>query len=283
MFQIIHILTNFFAKILRLFVDTTVLESWKPIHLCWWFEKHNKPIPKYFIGAAGGWQTPSVTTTSATSTGISTIYCVGSNTDPHPEDRPVSARGFVWIQGTGTPTTSDNVVTVGTVGDGSFNATISDLNFNTLYSIRAYATNFAGTAYGDTITETTDSGDDLTKDLSDTITFSDNTTRERGLTKSLSDSLMFSDEFNRESIFERIIDDSINFSDVFNRESEYFRTQNDSLTFSDNTLRETSLVKQLSDMITFSDEWSSRKRPPIGLIYRKGNERIGYKDSNKAM
>jgi len=25
-------------------------KAWKPIHLCWWFEKHNLPIPPYLIG-----------------------------------------------------------------------------------------------------------------------------------------------------------------------------------------------------------------------------------------
>ena len=28
------------------------LLAWKPIHLCWWFKRHNLPIPKYFIGGA---------------------------------------------------------------------------------------------------------------------------------------------------------------------------------------------------------------------------------------
>jgi hypothetical protein len=28
------------------------LKTWKPIHLCWWFEKHSWKIPKYFIGGA---------------------------------------------------------------------------------------------------------------------------------------------------------------------------------------------------------------------------------------
>ena len=26
------------------------LRNWKPIHLCWWFRKHNLPIPPLFIG-----------------------------------------------------------------------------------------------------------------------------------------------------------------------------------------------------------------------------------------
>ena len=25
-------------------------KKWKPIHWCWWFEKHGLPIPRYLIG-----------------------------------------------------------------------------------------------------------------------------------------------------------------------------------------------------------------------------------------
>ena len=28
------------------------LKEWKPIHLCWWFEKHGWKVPKYLIGGA---------------------------------------------------------------------------------------------------------------------------------------------------------------------------------------------------------------------------------------
>mgnify|MGYP000008085863 CR=1 FL=1 len=28
-------------------------KAWKPIHLCWWFEKHGLPIPPYLIGGSG--------------------------------------------------------------------------------------------------------------------------------------------------------------------------------------------------------------------------------------
>ena len=38
----------FFFTNLRSYHDR--LKGWKPIHLCWWFKKHNLPIPPYFIG-----------------------------------------------------------------------------------------------------------------------------------------------------------------------------------------------------------------------------------------
>ncbi|KPL05613.1 hypothetical protein AMJ85_11590, partial [candidate division BRC1 bacterium SM23_51] len=28
------------------------LREWKPIHLCWWFEKHGWPVPPYFVGTS---------------------------------------------------------------------------------------------------------------------------------------------------------------------------------------------------------------------------------------
>jgi len=31
------------------------LRHWKPIHLCWWFEKHGWKVPKYFIGATSNY------------------------------------------------------------------------------------------------------------------------------------------------------------------------------------------------------------------------------------
>lgn len=58
----------------------------------------------------------------------------------------VTERGICW--GTdANPTLSDSHVAAGT-GTGSFSATMSDLQANTTYHVRAYATNSAGTAYG---------------------------------------------------------------------------------------------------------------------------------------
>lgn len=51
--NIINTLTLAIHFIVQLFVDEEVLLKYKPIHLCWWFEKHGLSIPKYFIGAPG--------------------------------------------------------------------------------------------------------------------------------------------------------------------------------------------------------------------------------------
>jgi uncharacterized protein (TIGR02145 family) len=58
----------------------------------------------------------------------------------------VSARGIVWGT-TANPTLSSNVLSIGN-GTGSFSGNLSGLSPNTIYYIRAYATNSAGTAYG---------------------------------------------------------------------------------------------------------------------------------------
>ncbi len=58
----------------------------------------------------------------------------------------VSNRGIVWGI-TANPTLSSNVLALGN-GTGSFSSTLSGLSPNTIYYIRAYATNGAGTAYG---------------------------------------------------------------------------------------------------------------------------------------
>jgi uncharacterized protein (TIGR02145 family) len=66
---------------------------------------------------------------------------------------PISSRGLCWSNSQ-NPTIEDNLTTEGT-GIGIFRSIASGLNPNTEYYIRAYATNTAGTGYGDTISFTT--------------------------------------------------------------------------------------------------------------------------------
>lgn len=65
----------------------------------------------------------------------------------------VSARGVCWSKNQ-NPTINDSKTTDGQ-GTGSFTSTISGLELNTVYYVRAYATNSAGTAYGNSVTFTT--------------------------------------------------------------------------------------------------------------------------------
>lgn len=66
----------------------------------------------------------------------------------------ITERGFVWMQGDGTPTTSNSKLQAsGTTGD--FTATLSGLDPNKKYSFRAYAINSVGTSYGAVMTFST--------------------------------------------------------------------------------------------------------------------------------
>jgi uncharacterized protein (TIGR02145 family) len=65
----------------------------------------------------------------------------------------VTARGVCWNT-TGTPTTA-NSKTTNSSGSGSFTSSLTGLSFNTTYYVRAYATNSAGTVYGNQVSFTT--------------------------------------------------------------------------------------------------------------------------------
>jgi len=96
---------------------------------------------------------PAVTTQPATSisatdaTGNGNILNLGV---PH-----ASAYGIVWNT-TGLPTIADNATDEGTAsGTGAFVSTVTGLSANTTYYLRAYATNEAGTSYGNVVSFTT--------------------------------------------------------------------------------------------------------------------------------
>jgi uncharacterized protein (TIGR02145 family) len=87
---------------------------------------------------------PAVTTTDVTAITTTTAECGGNVTSDGGET--VTARGICWSLNS-TPTLSDNVTTNGT-GTGSFTSSISGLEAETQYYVRAYATNSVGTGYG---------------------------------------------------------------------------------------------------------------------------------------
>ncbi|MDA3943268.1 MAG: FISUMP domain-containing protein [Bacteroidetes bacterium] len=68
----------------------------------------------------------------------------------------VKARGVCWSTGD-NPTIDDNKTEDG-AGAGSFTSIVSDLELNTTYYLRAYATNSAGTGYGSAMSFTTQEG-----------------------------------------------------------------------------------------------------------------------------
>jgi uncharacterized protein (TIGR02145 family) len=86
----------------------------------------------------------SITTTSATSGG--NIISDGGAS--------ITAKGVVWSTST-NPTITSSTKTSNGIGTGSFTSNLTNLTPKTTYYVRAYATNSAGTAYGNEITFTT--------------------------------------------------------------------------------------------------------------------------------
>lgn len=95
--------------------------------------------------------TPTVTTTTISSIGTTTATGGGNVTDDGYVS--VTARGICWSTSS-TPTISGSHTTDGT-GTGTFSSSLTSLIPNTLYYVRAYATNAMGTSYGDETTFST--------------------------------------------------------------------------------------------------------------------------------
>ena len=94
---------------------------------------------------------PKATTNTVTNIMATSATSGGNITDNG--NSPVIARGVCWSTSQ-NPTIADNKTTDGT-GTGSFTSNISDLTTHTIYYVRAYATNGAGTAYGEQVSFTT--------------------------------------------------------------------------------------------------------------------------------
>ncbi len=99
----------------------------------------------------GGPSVPTVTTTLITS--ITTITASSGGTVTNDGGATVSSRGVCWNT-TGTPVITDSHTTDSS-GTGTYTSSLASLTANTLYYVRAYATNSIGTAYGDPVTFTT--------------------------------------------------------------------------------------------------------------------------------
>ena len=86
----------------------------------------------------------TLTTIDVTSIASSTAVSGGNISEDG--GAPITERGICW-ETTKNPTTANNKVASGT-GTGSFIANLTQLQPGTQYHVRAYATNSAGTAYG---------------------------------------------------------------------------------------------------------------------------------------
>ncbi len=97
--------------------------------------------------------TATLTTTPITSITFSSAVSGGNITDDGGGD--ITARGLCWNTST-NPTTANSVTTDG-AGTGSFVSNLTNLQPGTTYYVRSYATNSAGTAYGNELSFTTTS------------------------------------------------------------------------------------------------------------------------------
>ena len=93
-----------------------------------------------------GYNKPSVTT-SAVHSITDTTAIVGGMVTQDGNDTLVE-RGICW-NNTGTPTLQDQHIVSG-YGAGEYSVTMTNLNNNVVYYVRAYATNRMGTVYGKT-------------------------------------------------------------------------------------------------------------------------------------
>ncbi len=108
----------------------------------------NSPIQ---FSAMASFGLPVVTTAEVTDTTETTATCGGEVISDG--DDPVTSRGVCWSTFPG-PTINDAFTEDGS-GLGTFVSYITELDSNTLYYVRAYATNTAGTAYGNQVEFTT--------------------------------------------------------------------------------------------------------------------------------
>ena len=97
---------------------------------------------------------PTVTTSAVSS--IDTTTATGNGDVTSDGGAAITERGICWVEGAGTPTTANSKATA-TGTTGAYAASLTGLTSGgTLYSVRAYAINAAGTSYGSTVQFRTD-------------------------------------------------------------------------------------------------------------------------------
>ena len=105
------------------------------------------------LGENKGTETTVPTVTTAAITQITETTAVAGGNVTSDGNASVTERGVVYSTEQ-NPTTDDNKLTSGS-GTGEFTCNLTDLQPNTIYYVRAYATNEKGTAYGEELNFTT--------------------------------------------------------------------------------------------------------------------------------
>ncbi|MBN1187930.1 MAG: T9SS type A sorting domain-containing protein [Bacteroidales bacterium] len=107
--------------------------------------------------------TGSVALPSVTTSDVSDIYFYEAtgNGNVTSDGGGLTYQGICWNT-TGNPTIADDTIICG-IGSGAYNGTMTGLNENTLYYVRAFATNSLGTVYGNEVTFATPVSTKLTK------------------------------------------------------------------------------------------------------------------------
>ena len=109
----------------------------------------------------GSGTAPVLTTSTVSAVTQTTAQCGGNIT--FDGGATITARGVCWSTNA-TPTIADNKTTDG-IGIGAFTSSITGLAASTLYYVRAYATNSAGTGYGSTQSFTTSASSNTVTDI----------------------------------------------------------------------------------------------------------------------
>ncbi|MCX6246459.1 MAG: DUF1566 domain-containing protein [Bacteroidetes bacterium] len=100
--------------------------------------------------------TGGITLTTTAASAVTAISATSGGTITSNGGSAVTARGVCWSI-FHAPTTADSKTSDGS-GNGTFTSSLTGLNANTTYYIRAYATNIIGTSYGNEVSFTTLSG-----------------------------------------------------------------------------------------------------------------------------
>lgn len=105
-------------------------------------------VLRLYAGSVLVWPLPaSVVASTVWFTGATTATGGGNVTNDG--GSTVTARGLCWAVGTTMPTILNSPYTTDGSGTGVFTSSLTGLSANTWYTVRAYATNNAGTTYSD--------------------------------------------------------------------------------------------------------------------------------------